>query len=413
MIFDIEGDGLTPTKIHVLAYWKNGKVHHTHDYDEMREYFLNEKILIGHNIILFDIPVVERILKIKVKAQLIDTLGLAWYLDFKNKAPGLDGYGESFGIPKPKIDDWENLSMEEYAHRCREDVKITKMLWDKFRSKLLKLYGSKPEADRFLRYLEFKLKCVAEQEKEGWLMDRPRVEAMFQRFTEEQETKTQELMAVMPKVPVYQKKSRPAKPFKKDGTLSVTGAKWFKLLRDQNLPEDFDGEVEVLVTHKEPNPNSVPQVKDWLFSLGWEPAEFEYKPNDDGSERMVPQLRVEGKEGKELCPSVLLVAEKYPEVRVLEGLSIIQHRLAIFKGFLENAVGDTLTASIGGLTNTLRFRHKVLVNLPGVGKPYGEDIRGSLIAREGKKLCGSDMSSLNSGPICCEAYRKDIELLGT
>ncbi len=51
-------------------------------------------------------------------------------------------------------------------------------------------------------------------------------------------------------------------------------------------------------------------------------------------------------------------------------------------------------AEIQGLTNTLRFKHAVCVNLPGIDKPYGELIRGCLTAPEGYELCGADMSSL-------------------
>jgi DNA polymerase I-like protein with 3'-5' exonuclease and polymerase domains len=53
-----------------------------------------------------------------------------------------------------------------------------------------------------------------------------------------------------------------------------------------------------------------------------------------------------------------------------------------------------IQAQIAGLTNTLRFKHKTAVNLPGVDKPYGKIIRGALTAPEGYELCGSDMSSL-------------------
>jgi len=52
-------------------------------------------------------------------------------------------------------------------------------------------------------------------------------------------------------------------------------------------------------------------------------------------------------------------------------------------------------AEIAGLTNTLRFKHKKpLVNLPGVDKPWGKEVRGCLVAPEGYVLCGADMTSL-------------------
>ena len=84
-----------------------------------------------------------------------------------------------------------------------------------------------------------------------------------------------------------------------------------------------------------------------------------------------------------------------PTVEVLDGLTVLQHRLSIFKGFLECQRNGYVKAEIAGLTNTLRFKHsKPLVNLPGVDKPWGAEIRGCLTAPEGYVLCGADMTSL-------------------
>ena len=84
-VFDIETDGLLGelTKIHVLAYSYDGKeVFHVGDYDAMREFFETQEVLVGHNIIRFDIPAVEKVLGIKVNAKLVDTLALSWCLHF-------------------------------------------------------------------------------------------------------------------------------------------------------------------------------------------------------------------------------------------------------------------------------------------------------------------------------------------
>jgi DNA polymerase I-like protein with 3'-5' exonuclease and polymerase domains len=69
--------------------------------------------------------------------------------------------------------------------------------------------------------------------------------------------------------------------------------------------------------------------------------------------------------------------------------------LSVLKGFLGSHKDGVLKAEVAGLTNTFRFKHmKPLVNLPGVDKPWGKEIRGCLIAPEGYTLCGSDMVSL-------------------
>ena len=54
---------------------------------------------------------------------------------------------------------------EKMQHRCSEDVKINKRLWQHLWGKLLRLYGSEEEAWRLIDYLMFKLDCAREQEK--------------------------------------------------------------------------------------------------------------------------------------------------------------------------------------------------------------------------------------------------------
>lgn len=395
MIIDAEADGLLDfvTKIHVLAYEKDGAIHHTHDYGEMRWVLTNAKVLIGHNIICYDVPMFERILGIKINAQLIDTLALSWYLNHKRKVHGLDSYGAEFGIPKPKIDDWQGLTPEQYAHRCREDVKINSALWKQLKTKLLRLYKDKPEADRLINYLGFKMDCLREQERSKWHFDAELAKNSLDTLLVQEQEKLPLLVEAMPKVLKYDEKSPPPKPYKKDGTLSVAGAKWLSLLKKHDLPEDYKGTVTVLVSEEEANPGSHAQIKDWLFSLGWEPITFKFVKDHNG-ERKIPQVRVDGKEGKELCPSVKELIEEHPAVAILDGLTIIQHRISIFSGFLRDAKDGKLIAGAGGLTNTLRFKHRELVNLPGVAKAWGEEIRGCLIAPDGYVLCGSDMNSL-------------------
>ena len=143
-VFDIETNGLLDVldKIHVLSYMgTDGQVHYMHDYDHMRTFFETADVLIGHNIIRFDIPAVEKVLGVKVKARLVDTLALSWYLNHDRPKHGLEGYGEDYGVPKPVIKDWDSLTPEDYAHRCNEDVKINTRLWVDLQNKLRRLYG--------------------------------------------------------------------------------------------------------------------------------------------------------------------------------------------------------------------------------------------------------------------------------
>ena len=86
-IFDLESDGLieTATKIHCLSYrlYQGTSLiakDTLTDYNAMRIFISSQSNLVGHNIVRFDIPILEKFLNMKIEATLIDTLGLSWYL---------------------------------------------------------------------------------------------------------------------------------------------------------------------------------------------------------------------------------------------------------------------------------------------------------------------------------------------
>jgi len=394
-VYDIETDGLLDelTKIHVLSYSDDGKtVHHTHDYDEMREFFATRKVLVGHNHVRFDIPAVEKVLGIKVKARLIDTLALSWYLHHDRMKHGLEGYGEDYGVPKPVIKDWNTLTPQEYAHRCDEDVKINNRLWRDLELKLNKLYkDAEADKDRLIDYLTFKLDCAKEQETLRWKLDVDKAQAAYDEIMALKVEKVEQLADAMPKRTLTRVAARPKVMHKKDGELSSHGQRWVELCKECKQPETTMQFV-VKTGEERGNPNSNDQVKDWLYSLGWKPRTYKFtRDKATGDERQIEQVRKNG----ELCSSVKELAEVDPAVDLLDGLTVLTHRAGILKSFLECHKDGWLEASIAGLTNTFRFKHyRPLVNLPGVDKPYGDVIRGCLTCPDGYLLAGADMTSL-------------------
>ena len=394
-VFDIETDGLLNelTKVHVLSWSNDGgkTVKSTGDYDEMRYVLLNSDTLIGHNIIRFDIPAIEKVLGIKVTARLIDTLALSWYINHQRPKHGLEGYGEDYGVPKPVIKDWNSLTYEEYAHRCSEDVKINSRLWRDLDMKLNKLYQDPEEKDRLIDYLSFKLDCAREQEALGWKLDVDRAQTAYDEIMRLKNEKEEQLADAMPKRVLTAVRNKPKVMHKKDGSLSSHGEKWVELCKQQKMPESV-GSLTVVTGEERANPNSTDQVKHWLFGLGWKPKTWKFvRDKSTGEERMIEQVRKDG----ELCESVLDLVDADPAVNLLDGLTVLTHRAGILKSFLESHEDGWLKAEVAGFTNTLRFRHaKPLVNLPSVDKPYGDVIRGVLTCPEGYTLCGADMTSL-------------------
>ena len=71
---------------------------------------------------------------------------------------------------------------------------------------------------------------------------------------------------------------------------------------------------------------------------------------------------------------IALIADiaRQPALENLDGLFVVRHRIGLLKGFLRDSdANGFIKAEIAGLTNTLRFQHKTVVNLPKVSRTYG------------------------------------------
>lgn len=401
-VFDIESNGLldSVTRIHCLSYTKYnnreevGKGSIT-GYSEIQDFLLTQEVLVGHNIVRYDIPVLEMLLNLELSGiRLIDTLALSWYLwPFKLKH-GLEQWGDDLGVQKPHIVDWSNLSIGDYIYRCETDVKINSLLFHKQMSYLMQIYdGDTTQINNLINYLVFKLDCAKEQEAVKCKIDSPLVSKSLNELYALREEKVAALVATMPKNIKYKEVSKPKKLERKDGSLSTLGNKWYALLESLNLPQSHEEVIMIKVSEEDGNPSSSGQLKDWLFSLGWEPVTFEFRKSTKGEVNKVPQIYVDD----QVCDSIKELYDTEPALENLDMLSLINHRIGIFNSFEAKMDEDSyVKAEVAGFTNTLRFKHmKPIVNLPSKYKFYGDKIRGSLIAPdEDSILCGSDMSSL-------------------
>ena len=400
-VFDIESDGLldTVTKIHCLSYsiYNNGKIVESKtltDYDHIKQFLSAQEILCGHNIVRYDIPVLKKILGVEINTRLIDTLALSWYLYPIKKKHGLEQWGDILGVKKPEIEDWTNLKIEDYIHRCESDVQINSLLFKKQLGYLIHLYeADELKINNLINYLVFKLDCAREQEEVGCTINLDLVNQSLQELYSLKNEKIRSLIQAMPKNIGYKEVRKPSKTHKINGELSSAGIKWFNLLTEEGLPQDYEDVVTVKVSEEEGNPASTTQLKSWLDSLGWEPRTFEYRKNTSGEVKAIPQIYVED----EVCDSIKDLYESEPALENLDMLSLVNHRIGVFESIKDSMNSSNIVkAEIAGFTNTLRFKHrKPIVNLPKVFKFYGDKIRGSIIAPgENYVLCGSDMSSL-------------------
>lgn len=397
IIFDIEADSIDATRIHCLSYCvytpspfpEKQIIKTLTDMEEIKSLLSDPEIstLIGHNIIRYDIPVLEKLLSIKIDKELVDTLAIAWYLYPERNKYGLEEFGKFYNLPKIQISDWQNLSIEEYTKRCERDVEINYLLFFDQIDYLKELYDGK--YGKILKYLSFKMDCAKEQEIVKWKLDEDLCTLTLSKLLVLQEEKISKLRTILPDNVKYESKSKPLKMLKRDGTLTVQGRKWLELLRERNLPSDYVGNITLEKERNLGNPTSVPQMKSFLFSLGWKPTMYKYTITKKGQNK-VPQIAMNG----EICQGIRNLYPICPELENLESLSILNHRIGLLKGFLRDVRDGYLTARITGLTNTLRFQHTEIVNLPAIDKPYGKEIRACLTCEENELLYGCDMTNI-------------------
>jgi hypothetical protein len=411
-VADCETDGLIEqvTKMHVLSVgYKNSNgewtIKSTNTKVDVEKVFCNPKnVIVMHNGRRYDKPVLEKIHNIKITATIIDSLSLAWWMyptrSKEGKKFGLGAFGEDYGVPKPIVTDWENQTYEIYENRCREDVKINIQLWLDLKAKLDLMYIDSPKDKiRLINLLNWIMDCSYMQEKQGIKVDVTKTKENLERFEKLKEEKIELLKKAMPKIPIKVKRNKPKSMFKKDGSLNVAGEKWMVLVKGCKLEDDYEGEIEEILSYGEPNPNSVKQKKDWLYSLGWIPQTFKHNRDKVTNEvKIVEQIMTEE---KMLCPSILKLIEKEPAIESFDGLTVLTHRMGLLKGFLSNMNdNEMISQGLQQLAVTMRWQHSIIVNLPrytGRGDLRdGKWIRECLIAGEGNKIVQSDLSGIES-----------------
>ena len=410
-IVDIECKGLlhelkSKEDFYVMSIgWKsNGKwnIKSTNKEEDIAKVFENpNNTIAGHFFLGYDIHALKKIFpNINFQASIIDTLSLSHYLFNDKLKHGLEEWGVELGFNKVKIekDEWTNLTYEKAVERCERDVLINALLWDKQLDLLRQLYIDDEKIQSPIARANWKIELQHIQENNKIKLD---VElcrknlAYLEGIIKEKEDL---LNKILPKIPNKVKRQKPNSLYKKDGELTEAGKHWKRLTDGCNLPLDYEGIIEEVVSYSEPNCQSTSQMKAYLLSKGWKPKIFK-----DGANGKVAQLR---DDNKELCSSIKSLIKDVPELEALDGLSVAQHRAGYLKAFLDTMTEDGyVTASWSGMAKTWRVKHtKPIVNLPSNNSQYGELVRSCLIAPQGMLFANADLSSLEDKTKQCSIY---------
>jgi len=175
-------------------------------------------------------------LDMKYKCNVVDLYVLSQFIDPDRPRHSLKSYGEELGDHKLDFNDWEKFSDEMLIY-CRKDVDVTLDVFNYLTKKtkhLYKLvYGD--EGGQYwkpLKSLQKDYYLYSAQAFTGIEFDKESAEKLVKEIEDEMLEIEQEVLPQLPprKLKEGEKKhySMPAKPFKKDGSLSSTMEKWIE-----------------------------------------------------------------------------------------------------------------------------------------------------------------------------------------
>ena len=341
---DIETDGLDATKIWcaVTKDIDTGEVNTWLEATGLRQYINEQDLLIGQNIIGFDLPVLNRLWNLNTESNpLRDTLIMSRLLNpVLENGHSLDSWGERLGLKKGDFNDFGGGLSEDMVAYCIQDVKIAHSLFTHLDASLLD-WGKSVDLEHEVAVV------VKKQEQNGFKLDVPKCMVMLADWQQSLMDIEEELQQVF-------------QPITTQRFSDKTG----KQLKDK---------VEVF------NPGSRKQIAERLMSLGWKPRKHTEKGSVIVDEKVLQTVRI-------------------PQAKPILRYLLLQKRVAQVKSWVENVSErgrvHCQVRTNGAITGRMTHSKPNLAQVPRVGSEYGEECRSVWIVDEGNVLCGADASQL-------------------
>jgi len=371
LVFDIETDGLLPdvTKAHCIVLKDI-------DTNEIIKPKLKKAMqllseadeIIGHNIIKYDIPVLQKLYGFYTEAKIFDTIVAARLMypdikdrDFRKKdfpknmigRHSLEAWGHRIGNYKSHIvTDWKEFTQEMLDY-CVQDVEVTATLYN------ILTQSKQPEALE----LEHKVaQIIFRQEQHGFSFDRTAAEKLFSKLNTRRLELEEELQNIFP--PIVEK----TKFIPKVNNKSRGYIKGQEIIKEKTVPFNPSSRMHIAQRLKE--------------KYNWQPEEF------------TP-------DGKPKVDETVLEKLEYSEAKILSEHFLIEKRIAQLAVGAQAWLKQEKDGRIHGNCNTnstvtgrASHTHPNLGQVPSVIKPFGKECRQLFRASPGYKLVGIDISGL-------------------
>ena len=355
VVFDIETT-MTADKIWCIVC-KHGDTYYQFKEDRLHrfaELIKQTEEVIGHNIIGFDIPVVNTIFGYDVFAncKVTDTLVLSRLLNpMIEGGHSLKNWGTKLGQNKIHFEQFDYFS-EDMLTYCRNDVELTERLY-KFLINKTKDFGMSIE-------LEHKVaQIIQKQHERGFKINVVEAYELRSKFQEDMNDLTTKVRQTFPPMKIEEefipKSNNKARGY-------VKGVPFTK------------------VKYKEFNLGSRQQIAERLMLLGWKPK----KKTDKG------HVIVDEK--------VLSEIHNIPEAKLINRFLMLQKRIAQVNSWIEGIKEDGRVhgkvITNGTITGRMSHQSPNMAQIPAVYSPYGKECRALWTVNKGYKLVGVDASGL-------------------
>jgi len=385
LIIDIETDALkNPTTIWCIC---------TMDYDtgETKEYVLGEvndfkvekdTTYIGHNIIDFDIPVLQKLLGLEFNVnQLRDTLILSRLFNpVREDGHSLESWGVRVGLPKQEFNEFSRFSdtMLEY---CKNDVAVTAKAYTQ-----LMVEGK--EFSDFSIKLEHQVSYVIHKQKEyGFYLHKDKAIALYNEVKQLADDLELQIQSSYPPKKVLDKVYKVR--YNDNGLIHKTCQ---KILDQYSNNKEYNENTDTwnLYSYQPFNLGSPKQVVERMNEAGWKPTEFTKAGAPKVCEENLLTLPDTAPESAKLLPRWLILNSRHKTI------------LQWIEGCDENnrVHGDVYT--VGAITHRMAHSNPNMANIPSVGGGrrgieggYGYECRDCWgVASEDRRLVGVDAKAI-------------------
>lgn len=406
LLIDIEADGLDPKNIWVCVTkdYQTNEVRIWTSPKGLTEY-ITDYWLVGHNILWFDIPVLNRLWNLGINPErCIDTLVFSrLFNSWDYSRHSLGDWGERLGCPKSHFSDWSKLS-DEMIKYCIQDVEVEHKLFDFF------LPYIEHERYKHANEIEHRAAIVCtEMHYNGFGFDIEGARRLHKQIESELKLLDVEIQKSFPPRKVLIKTILP-KPTK-DGRISRVDFRW---LTDGRTPEQLGARVGIpyhLYDTIEFNPASPKQCIERLNEFGWKPIE-----KTKGHTKVERDLKwARGKDRKELLEKLegfkvygwtiseenleTLPPDSPPAAKLLVRHILLTRRLSTLEEWINAYNSNTKrihgeVRAIGTWTHRAAHKNPNTGNIARVSSEFGSEMRTLWNAGVGFRQVGCDAEGI-------------------